>query len=246
MGVRPWEFLRPAAALRDDLAFADIDNDGATDVLFRDSRGELGYYPRGASSSITPLTKSPVPARDLRFGDFDGDGKTDIFYTRNDQWRIWYGSTRAWANAAQSKAALVNLLFGEFDDVKGTDVATIRGREWSYSSAAAKRWARLNKRLKPSFAGAVAADFDGNERTDIAFDDAGWWRFSPDGRRPLQLLRRKQGSVGPLQRLLIGRFQGGSKAMVVAFDPRNRNQFAIWRGLGSDARFVRLSQQGMR
>lgn len=93
---------------------------------------------------------------------------------------------------------------------------------------------------------AVAADFDGNGRTDIAFDDGGTWRFSPDGRGPLQLLRRKHGAVVALNRLLIGRFQGGAKAMVVAFDPRNRNQFAIWRGLGSDAQFVRLSQQGVR
>jgi hypothetical protein len=245
-GVRPWEFLRPATALRDDLGFADIDNDGATDVLFRNGRGELGYYPRGASASITALTRSPVPARDLRFGDFDGDGTTDIFSTRNGQWRIWYGATRAWANAARSGAPLANLLFGEFDDVVGTDVATVRGSEWSYSSGATKRWAHLNTRLRPSFSGAVAADFDGNGRTDLAFDDGGTWRFSADGRRALRLLRRKHGAVGPLHRLLIGRFQGGTRATVVAFDPRNRNQFAIWRGLGSDAQFVRLSQQGMR
>ena len=56
-----------------------------------------------------------MPIKDLRFGDFDGDGKTDIFYTRDGQWNVWYGSTRAWTPTQSARSAVSQLLFGEFD-----------------------------------------------------------------------------------------------------------------------------------
>lgn len=138
------------------------------------------------------------------------------------------------------------MLFGEFDSVRGTDVAAVVNGAWSYSSGATKQWQKLNAKLRPSFAGAVAADFDGNGRTDIAFDDGGTWRYSPDGSGPLKLLRPNQGPSRPLKGLLVGNFEGTGKASIVRYGPDDRNRFGIWRGLGSDVDFKQLSEQNMR
>jgi hypothetical protein len=104
-GIRPWEFLRASHVRIHELGFADIDNDGYTDVLYRDGSGNLGSM-RSGIASLVNFTTTPVLMKDLRFGDFNGDRKTDIFYTRNGQWWIWYGHTRAWTAAATSAISL--------------------------------------------------------------------------------------------------------------------------------------------
>ena len=189
-GIRPWEYLRASNKRTGELGFADIDNDGLTDVLYRDPSGRLGYVKSGTAAPLTPLTSVPVPIKDLRFGDFDGDGLTDMFYTRQNQWQVWYGSTRAWTPTQTS---------GE--PISETAVRRVRRRArhrrrrdrsasgWSYSSASTQGWARLNGRLTSSFSNAVAADFDGNGTTDIAIGDGQTWRYSRDGSSPLVTMR---------------------------------------------------------
>ena len=54
-----------------------------------------------------------------------------------------------------------------------------RSRWWKERGGGLTSWTRLNKKLKGSFDDAVAADFDGNGRTDIAFNDGRDWRFTP-------------------------------------------------------------------
>lgn len=245
-GRMPWEFLRPSNKRIRDLAFADIDNDKVTDVLYRDGAGSLGYVKSGAAADVTALTTLPVPIAQLRSGDFDADGRTDLFFTANGQWKIWRGATRTWTDAQTSGQSIADLLFGEFDDVPGTDVATVLAKEWAVSRGGTQSWTHLNARLVGRFAGAVAADFDGNGRTDIAVSGGGKWRFSPDGRGPLRTLRAGGGDLG---KLLVGRFAGGSKAMVVGFGHplmKNGNRLFVWRGLGSSNAFVVHSSQNMR
>lgn len=242
-GVRPWEFLTGSGRRTRELAFADIDNDAVTDVLWRDSSGMLGYSKSGRAG-FASLTRVPVPVSDLRFGDFDGDESTDIFYTRAGQWRLWSGRMRTWTLGASSSFPISELLFGQFDDIAGTDVVAPTGG-WSYSSGAVKPWTRMNGKLVNSFAKAVAADFDGNGKTDIAIDEGQRWRYSPDGRLPLAVLLPKLGGprpVAPLKKVLIGRFQGpGPPAQVVTF---SGERLVHW-----DAQrccFSRLSSQNMR
>jgi hypothetical protein len=257
-GIRPWEFINASKQRVKDLAFADVDNDGITDVISRSTNSELDYPYRGTSVPVE-LPSSPVPIQALRFGDFDGDGLTDIFYTLNRQWHIWYGGTptSAWTDAQTSVTKLTEMLFGEFDQAVGTDIAAVRNDQWSYSSGAVESWTKLNSKRANSFANAVAADFDENGRTDIAFSSGQRWRFSPDGRGPLIILRdgKSTPTYPPLKRLLIGTFDGGTKVEVLSwemvanplvggFAPQWR--FVLWPGLGSPQAFVIRSEQNMR
>jgi VCBS repeat protein len=258
-GKRAWEFLHASNKRTQELGFADIDNDGVTDVLYQDPSGNLGCL-KGGVVPLPSFTTVPVPMKELRFGDFDGDGKTDIFYTKDGQWMIWYGSARAWTPAASSSLPLSGFLFGEFDDVRGTDVAAVTSGMWAYSSGGTGSWTRLNKKLVGSFASAVAADFDGNGKTDIAVNDGRDWRYSADGRSPLTTLRDSPSGESvlaypSLKSLLIGRFEGGPGAQVVAFERKLNlpsvqsvpgERLVIWRGLGSGNVFSLHSEQNMR
>ncbi len=258
-GIEPWRYMRASNKRIGELGFADIDNDGLTDVLYRDPSGRLGYVKSGTDAPVTPLTSLPVPIKDLRFGDFDGDGLTDMFYTRQHQWQVWYGRTRTWTPTQTSGKPISGLLFGEFDDVRGTDVVGINGDGWSYSSASTQSWARLNGRLTSSFSNAVAADFDGNGRTDIAIGDGQTWRYSRDGRSGFEVLRNGDSRLpyGAVNRLPIGRFDGGTRHQVISFSltaqgsPGNVRYspgewLVMWRGLGSGSKFSARSTQTMR
>ena len=55
----------PAFAGTDTLGdpFADVDNDGITDVIFRKPSGKLAYLKRGSSPGVS-LPSSPLPVSD--------------------------------------------------------------------------------------------------------------------------------------------------------------------------------------
>ena len=65
----------------------------------------------------------------------------------------------------------------------------------------------------------MAADFDGNGKTDIAIGDGQKWRYSRDGTAPLAMLRDGDSRLpyGALNRLPIGRFDGGTRHQVISF-----------------------------
>jgi hypothetical protein len=254
-GREAWEFLRASNKLTANLGFADIDNDGTTDVLYRDSDGNLGFLKSGRDA-LQPLTTTPEPMSKLRFGDFDGDGLTDIFYTRDRQWKVWYGSEKDWRPTKTSGYAVSDFLFGEFDAQKGTDVAVITGGKWKISSGSTGSWTELNSLRRSSFRGAVVADFNGDGRSDIAFDDGRqMWGYSPGGAGAMQSLREGDGqsvAYRELSRLLVGHFDGDPRAEVVSYYvpsgeslPVLTNHFMIWRG-GRRDRFEQLSWHAMR
>ncbi|HVE68453.1 MAG TPA: VCBS repeat-containing protein [Solirubrobacteraceae bacterium] len=253
-GIRPWEYLRASNKRTGELAFADIDNDRATDVLYRAPDGALGYI-KGGRGDLLPLTSLPVPIKDVRSGDFDGDGLTDLFYTRNDQWNVWYGRTRAWTETNTSSKRISQLLFGQFDIGATTDVAAVLNNGWSISRSSTQPWARINGRLTSSFDDAVAADFDGDGRTDIAVGDGQKWRLSRNGSSPLTVMR--DGSpLAPypaLKRLLVGRFDGGARSKVIAWRLERRGarivfgeRLATWSGPGTGNALATRSDQDMR
>jgi hypothetical protein len=239
-GIGPWQYLRPSDKRTGELAFADIDNDGVTDVLWRDSSGTLSYV-KGGWLGLTLITETPVGIDDLRFGDFDGDGLTDIFYTLEGRWWIWYGSTRAWTEVGGSSFPLSAFLFGEFDDVPGTDIVAVTSSGWSYSSGATGSWTPFNERLTSSFTGAAAANLDGIGNSDIIFFEEDRWRYSPEGRMPLEAVRT--GEFAPLNDWVIGRFDGGTRDLAVTFGEDER--LVSW-GLGMGDEDMIRSSQAMR
>jgi hypothetical protein len=239
-GVKQWELLKESTARTGELAFADIDNDGRTDILARTAAGRLGYHKSG-TAPLTPLTTLPVPISELRFGDFDGDGRTDMFHTRNGQWNVWYASSRRWTKTQTSTAKVKDLLFGDFDALHGTDVVAVRNKAWSFSSASTKPWARLNAQLTSNLGNAVVADFDGDGRDDIGVSTGSSWRYSKLGRFPLALLR--SGNPPSLKSIQIGRFDSGPRAMAVSF---SADRLVQWRGLGTRNESVTRSQHDMR
>ncbi len=248
-GKRPWEFLHASTKNVKELGFADIDNDGVTDVLYRDPQGNVGFLKSGRED-LVPLTTSPVPMKDMRFGDFDGDGKTDMFITHQGKWRVWRGATKAWEVVNTSGKTISELLFGNFDRVRGTDVATVLSDRWAVSSGATSSWNFLNKRLAGTFKDAIAADFDGNGSTDIAFRrrvlTLNIWYVSSDGQGEPRVLglpdiSRDYG--------LVGRFdQSSPRAMMIYNAPRllGLNNFKIWRGYGTTVDWRDWSDHDMR
>jgi hypothetical protein len=122
---------------------------------------------------------------DLRFGEFDGDGLTRHLLhaagTVVDLVRAHAGLDPG----AELVQAHLGALFGEFDDARGTDVVGVNAGGWQYSDAATLGWAPLNGKLTRSFSAALAADLDGNGKSDILVDvDGEKWQYSRDGRRP--------------------------------------------------------------
>jgi hypothetical protein len=181
----------------------------------------------------------------MRFGDFDGDGKTDMFVTYQGQWRVWRGATKAWDVVNTSGKTISELLFGEFDRVRGTDVAMVLSDHWAISSASTSSFNFLNKRFAGTFKNAIAADFDGNGRTDIAFQRLGRWNVSADGQGEPRLLGlpdigRDYG--------LVGHFDKSPRAMVIYNAPGllALNRFKIWRGYGTTVDWRDWSDHDMR
>jgi hypothetical protein len=233
-GIRPWELLHVSGRRTGELGFADMDGDRATDVVFRETNGRVGYLKSGTQGPVY-LTSAPVEMSELRFGDFDGDGKTDMFYTRRKRWHIWSASDGRWHDGANSDTPLDQLLFGEFDEVKGTDVAAVKSQGWSFSSGGAGRYQRLNRDLG-SFKNARVGDFDGNGKSDIVLANG---RYSVDGRRPLSR------EFFPLSRnAIVGRFDGGQRDELV--DWGGRGELVLDIDPGPAGQRARRSERAMR
>lgn len=254
-GVGEWIFLHASNKRTSQLGFADINNDGVTDILYRDGSGNVGWL-NGGRAALAPLTTSPVAMADMRFGDFNGDKKTDIFYTHQKRWWIWYGGSGVWTTTQSSVLPISELRFGEFDSVPGTDVVASVNSAYSCSSGAATSWSTIGPQRSSSLAGMIAADFDGDGTTDLAYEKAtNVWVYSKGARSAYDILREAPADAAypSLKTNLVGKFDGDARVEVITWwlnvDPQNwdyTNYFAMWRGDSPSQPFQRISNHGMR
>jgi hypothetical protein len=83
----------------------DFNGDGTSDILLRDTNGDVGiwFMQNGAFASAAGVGNAPVAYSVQDTGDFNGDGKSDLFWynptTLNTA--IWYmnGATATVVNA---------------------------------------------------------------------------------------------------------------------------------------------------
>jgi hypothetical protein len=214
-GVTEWRSLNAnltgglETLLASDLGFADIDNDGRSDILARRSDGTLVYFSAGSGDPIV-LTTSPVRASQLRFGDFDGDHRTDIF-RRDDatgDWWVWFGNTRTWTLTNSSGFPLSELRFGDFDGDGRTDVMAVEGGTWSISRGASSPWIHYAPEFLGNLSGTVVGDFDGDGKIGLAWhdtDDDVWLYWSRGSAMPA-VLRYGASQLPPLLSFKVGDF----------------------------------------
>jgi hypothetical protein len=257
-GSQPWTYLQPSGLLTRDLAFADLDNDGTTDVIWRGPNGML-YYWKGGKGDPIPFTSVPVPVSQLRFGDFDGDGKTDLFYTQGGNWNFFYSRTHTWGSPGGSSFPLADLLFADMSGDGQTDVLGVSDNHWSYSSSGAGGWTAFNDALTNSFRNAVAGDFEGTGRNSILFSNNGSWYISRGGVAPARVWRSggDPDPYGNLKAMLLGHYDGGRRIELVNFehhqdpglfstDVATGNRLVIVRSAGAVGSVSELSPQDMR
>lgn len=151
-GTGDWILLQSDPLPLVDLAFADFDGNGITDVFSIDPVTNRGRYSRDARHPWEYLDVQNIPLSLLRFGDFDGDGHDDIF-TRTDsgQWRYLSAGRLPWIDVQSDPLSLNDLRFGDFNGDGFTDVFSIGpdGR-WRYSSGAQSAWILLGPPGDPS------------------------------------------------------------------------------------------------
>ena len=165
-GIGQWGFLRPSNKRIGDLGFADIDNDGITDVLYRGRRRQARLREERHAPTQVPPHHLPVPdqgpaLRRLRRRRPDGHllhaaAAVDDLVRQHRAW-----SPRQTSSTSDLRAALRRVR----RRTSGTDVVAVERPVVVLQRRRAARWARLNGKLTRSFTDAVAADFDGNGRT---------------------------------------------------------------------------------
>jgi FG-GAP-like repeat len=206
-GALALAFTVPAAALAAPLG-TDFDGDGRADLAFHRPDGSWSTVPMLRStgegwlstSGAAPSFANQKGARAIA-GDFNGDKRADLaFYNPGNPGSPWTAipvllstgagtwtaasyAAPAWANAAGAIA-----LAGDFNGDKRTDLAfhnpgsswtTVpvllsTGTGWTVANYGAPSWANQLDVI------ALAGDFDGNGRTDLAFHrPGGGWTSLP-------------------------------------------------------------------
>lgn len=182
-GATEWRYLNTAIERASELKFADIDADGTTDVIAQaasviwwSQSGRAGWQALAPAWLDTPLSK-------LHIANFTGDARADIFRTTGAYWYLWEAHTSQWRQTQYAAIAFEDLRFGEFDATPGADVLARLGSAWHVASGSVVPWALHDATARVSnLRTTVAADFDGDGRTDLAWRSSNRWLSARGGR----------------------------------------------------------------
>ena len=244
-----WRFLSAKTERLGSLLLGDFDGDGRADVFTQ--IGDRWMVSWGGRSGWQLLSENHGAAvnhairgmLDFVIGDFVGDGKADVFYADGTSWWVSDGGTGPFAEYATSSYKRPDLLFGNFDGSGKTEAAGVVANQWMFVPAKEPRqWTPLRSALTKTMAGLIAADFDGNGKTDIAMFDNGSvgapvsMRVSRDGTGDWELLNKNLRTF-----VAIGGFDDTPGADILIWNDN------FWEALSKgSATAARQSRQDMR
>lgn len=191
----------------EDLAFADFNGDGLTDILITNgSTWQLAdANPDGGLKSFRPVTDErgkPVRdsrrAKDLLVGDFNGDKIADICCafpvknsrTKNYTYRIKYGAQGPWAYFGVTQYPLSQIKLGDFNGDGRLDILRSAGgnflvcytQKYRQVSKMGSGWQPLSSSNRLTMNQIRLGDFNGDKVTDIFWATGSEWKIKYSGK----------------------------------------------------------------
>jgi hypothetical protein len=241
-GKAEWRFLNAQTDGVSTLLFGDFDADGRTDVFTQHVYSwDVSW---GGASRWESINVSWAILGNVAVGDFVGDERDDIFYADGQQWWVSDGGAGEFTPLASSRYRVTSLRFGDFDANGRTDVFSVVDGWWKVSYGGITAWDPLREKLTDSVAYLLVADFDGDQRADVATSTrtsfGGFeWKVSDNGAGGWTPLLTA--SVPLTSAPAIGRFDGDLSADVLLW---HTNYLDITAGGKGSA--VRHSREDMR
>ena len=186
-----WEQINTDETKLKDIRFADMNNNGTTDVVaIKHPWGAyLVYKEAGQGNNWIWLTQlnGNEKISDFAFGDFNGNGTTDVFYTDGTSWRYKEKGIHPWQTLKHSSIRVSQLGFGDFNGNGMTDVFFVNSNNrWTYNEGGSEY--DLGEAQVP-FNQLGFGDFNGNGTTDIFMSDSSGWFYIDGGQGPRILLK---------------------------------------------------------
>jgi hypothetical protein len=235
-GETEWRYLRPSRLRVADLAFADMDSDSRTDVVWNGSNGYITYAPRGGLSQYL-ITATPAPLAQLRFFDMTGDGRTDIFRVSGASWLVFDGATGSWSTINSLGGSVDQMRFGQFDGSGGFDVAMAVSGLWALSGNGGRNaWFPMSGAHQASLATTTAIDVDRDGRTDLVFQDGTQWKWCRFGSNAPVVLRSNLATTDRPEHQVWGNFDGGGGNEALRWQGSGASigpGLQVWRGPGT-------------
>ena len=181
-GSQPIENFRGSPIQMTHLAFADMNNNGSTDVLFERkecyadttncNHWEVYYYDSLTGGSL--YLDDTYRLSEVAFGDFNGNGTTDVFRATGNRWEYKEAGKGSWNYLTNSLFSLDNIALGDFNGNGTTDVFYTAGSGWFYKEGGTSNWITLSGSRTETLDELKFADFNGNGTTDVIYEGLFW------------------------------------------------------------------------